>query len=89
MNIKSGIFTRGFAIRENTAFGDHSVKIPLFVFIREIKIILNRKRTFLFVSFMLKCGKNTYVSPSAVTKENVLFLVITLQFYGVQRIYLF
>ena len=26
MNTKSGIFTRGFATRENTAFGVHSVK---------------------------------------------------------------
>ena len=26
MNTKSGIFTRGFAIRENTAFVVHSVK---------------------------------------------------------------
>ena len=59
------------------------VKIPLLVFMSEKKINLTPEKIKFFVSYMLKCGKMTHFSPSAVTTENV----ISRQFYDVQRVY--
>ena len=39
MNTKSGIFTRGFATRENTAFVVHSVKIKIDLTLKKSNIL--------------------------------------------------
>ena len=50
MNTKSGIFTSGGATGENSTFGPPLVKIPLLVFMSEIKIDLTLKKSnFLFL----------------------------------------
>ena len=39
MNTKSGIFTRGFATRENTAFVVHSIKIKIDLTLKKSNIL--------------------------------------------------
>ena len=61
MNTKSCIFTSA----------KPRVKIPLLVFMSEIKINLTPEKSNDSVSFMLKCGKKlTYFSLSAMITEN-------------------
>ena len=69
MNTKSGIFTRGSAFRENTAFGVHSVKILLLVFMSEIKIEPRVK--ILFLVFMSEIKVDLILR-----KTNILYFFI-------------
>ena len=63
------------------------VKITLLVFKSEIKITLTSNNIYFFYAKMWRKKQNS--SPSAVTTDFflLLFLVISRQFYDVQRIY--
>ena len=65
------------------------VKIPLLVFMSEIKINLTPEKIKFSVSFMLKCGKKNkfFQCVSRHHRKLTFFLVIMRQFYGVQHIY--
>ena len=54
----------------------------------EIKINLTPEKIKFSVSFMLKCGKNDlFQSVSRHHRKLTFFLVISRQFYDVQRVY--
>ena len=75
MNTKSSIFKSGEATSENTAVFSRvakpRVKIPLLVFMSEIKINLTPEKNQIFCFFYAIIQKKlTYFSPSAVTTEH-------------------
>ena len=69
-------------------FHEWRVKIPLWVFMSEIKINLTRKKiNFLFLSCFYVEKNNLFQSVSRHHRKLTFFLVITRQLYDVQRIY--
>ena len=83
MNTESCIFTSGEATRENTL-----VKIPLLVFMSEIKINHTPEKIKFSVSFMLICRKNNlFQSVNRHHRKLFFSLVILCKFYDVQRVY--